>query len=442
MKLPLVAIVGRPNVGKSTLFNRLAGKKKALVQETPGVTRDLHYAEVVYNRKRFNLVDTGGISTVHTDELTAEVNEQIDFAIESADAICFLMDGKDGLTAEDEDIVERLRRVKKPVYWVINKVDSPNLEHLVYDFYRLGIEKFYPISAREKLGVETLFDDLTEFFPEPPPPVEDEESRPTFVAFVGSPNVGKSSMINRILGEKRLITSALPGTTRDAIDVPFQLHDRNFMLIDTAGIRRKGKVSLVVEKFAVVKALQALDRTDIAVVLHDATQPLTDQTLHILSYAEERGRGIILALNKTDLQRGEPNWRKQVASDLDRRLTGLEWVPVLFLSAKTGFGLNDLFETISRVRDNQLRRLATAPLNRVLEEVVTHHNPPMAHGKTRRLYYLTQTGVRPPTFVVFTNHPAGVHFSYRRYLVNRLRDADDFQGTPIRLFFKGKKKGE
>lgn len=440
MSLPLVAIVGRPNVGKSTLFNRLAGKGKALVQETPGVTRDLHYADVKHRNKHFTLVDTGGLSTVHTDELTRDVNDQVDFALENAAVICFVMDGREGLTPEDMDIVEKLRRFEKPVFWVVNKIDADGLDDLVYDFYRLGVEELHPISAREKRGVIALFDKITADFPDVDQEEEDSESRATRVAFVGSPNVGKSSIINRILGAKRLITSDIPGTTRDAIDIPFTLDGNDYVLIDTAGIRRKGKVSYVVEKFSVVKALQALDRTDIAVVLHDVTEPINDQTLRIISYAEERGRGIILVLNKIDLMKDQPKWRKEVLSDLNRRLSGLEWIPILFGSALTGKGLDDLFSTINTVRENQLRRIPTGPLNRCLEEAIAHHAPPMAANKPLKLYYITQIGIRRPTFVIFTNNPAGVHFSYRRYLMNRLREAADFTGTPLKLKFEKRKK--
>ena len=439
MTLPLVAIVGRPNVGKSTLFNRLAGKGKALVQKTPGVTRDLHYAEVVFNKKRFTLVDTGGLSTVHTDELTDEVNQQVDFAIAEADAICFLMDGRDGLTPEDEALVSRLRKIEKPVFFCVNKIDSDNMKDLVYEFYKLGIEPLHQISAREKQGVHALFTLITEDFTEEEKLDEQDETRPTRVAFVGAPNVGKSSMINTILGAKRLITSAVPGTTRDAIDVPFTLDENKYVLIDTAGIRRRGKTTWIVEKFAVVKALQALDRTDIAVVMHDATMPLTDQTLRVLSYAEQRGRGIILVFNKVDLLT-EKNWEKKIRDDIGRRMVGLDWVPVLYCSAKTGKGMNKLFDAISVVRENQLRRLQTGPLNRFLEDAVKHHGPAMARNKPVKFYYMTQAGVRPPTFLVFTNQPAGVHFSYRRYLANSLRDFDSFEGTPVKLVFKGRKK--
>jgi GTP-binding protein len=441
MSLPLVAIIGRPNVGKSTLFNRLAGRDRALVAPMPGVTRDLHYAEVVFQGKRFTLVDTGGLSTVHIDELTAEVNAQVQFAIESAEVIVLLMDGREGLNPEDEEIVTQLRRVAKPIYWVVNKVDAPSLEKLSYEFYRLGVPELRSISARENIGVIDLFEHITADFPDATEEEDSQdENRPTRVAFVGAPNVGKSTMINRILGEKRLITSAIPGTTRDAIDVPFTLRDQPYVLIDTAGIRRKGRVQHMIEKFAVVKALQALDRTDIAVLLHDATSPLTDQTLHVLSYAEERGRGIILLFNKIDLVEQKPDWLAAIKHDLGRRLVGLDWVPVMYGSAETGKGLKKLFETIPIVRENQLRRLQTGPLNRYLEEAVAHHGAPMSHNRPLKFYYMTQAIVRPPSFVIFTNNPAGVHFSYRRYLVNRLRDFAPFEGTPIRLMFRGKKK--
>ncbi|NLH48764.1 MAG: ribosome biogenesis GTPase Der [Myxococcales bacterium] len=445
MTQPLVAIVGRPNVGKSTLFNRLAGKDRALVQAIPGVTRDLNYADIRFEKKRFTLVDTGGLSTIHTDELTAEVNQQVDLAIDSADAIIFLLDGREGLTPEDEDITNRLRKVAKPVYWVVNKVDSGHLEELTYDFFRLGVEKLYSISAREKVGVHALFVEVTRDFPTEERAEEDreDEARPTRVAFVGVPNAGKSSAINRILGEKRLIVSELPGTTRDAIRVPFQLDGQEYELIDTAGLRRKSKVEYGVEKLTAIKALQALDDTDIAIIMHEADRPLTDQTLRIFSYAEERGRGIILVINKIDLVQGDKGWRERIKSDLGRRMVGLEWVPIIFSSAKTGEGFDELFRAVSIVRENQLRRLTTGPLNRCLEMAVAHHAAPMTHNRSVNFYYMTQVSIRPPTFIVFTNQPGSIHFAYRRYLLNRVREFAPFEGTPIRMLFRSRpKKGK
>lgn len=445
MNLPLIAIVGRPNVGKSTLFNRIAGKDRALVQASPGVTRDLHYAEVNFGDTRFVLVDTGGLSTEHTDALTTEVNLQVDLAIDTADAIICVMDGRDGLNPEDQDVADRLRKIETPVFWAVNKIDAPSLEHLTFEFYKLGVETIYAISAREKQGVDALFQAVIAALPvvaaEEPVDNEDEQ-RAVRVAFVGTPNVGKSSTINRILGEKRLIVSEIPGTTRDAIDVPFTLDDKPYVLIDTAGLRRKGKVSLHVEKLSAIKALHALGRTDIAVVIHDSTEPLTDQTLRIISYAQERGRGIILALNKIDLSQRERGWKARIEHDLDRRMAGLEWIPTITMSAQTGEGIDDLFEAIGEVRANTLRRLQTGPLNRFLEAAVAHHGPPSSGGRLVKLYYAAQTSVRPPTFVIFTNKPAGIHFAYQRYLVNRLRDTAPFVGAPIRLFFRGRKKKE
>jgi len=440
--LPLVAIVGRPNVGKSTLFNRLAGKNRALVQETPGVTRDLHYAEVTFSNRRFLLVDTGGLSTEFTDELTAEVNAQVNLAMETAAAIVFLMDGRAGLNPKDEDLAARLRKVNKPVFFAVNKVDSASLEHLLYDFYKLGVDRLFALSARERVGVDELFAAVTADFPKTAeaPDDREDEARPVRIAFVGTPNVGKSSLINRILGEKRLIVSDIPGTTRDAIDIPFRLDGQDYLLIDTAGLRRKSKVDQGVEKLSAVKALEALERTDIAVIVHEVGEPLSDQTLRIVSLAEEKGRGMILVFNKADLVEDRKARQREMDDDMDRRLQGLEWLPRLLLSAVTGEGIEQLFAMIGRVRANQLRRLPTGPLNRYLEKAVAHHGPPAARGRNVNFYYLTQAAVRPPTFLIFTNQPAGVHFAYRRYLINRLREAEDFVGTPIRLIFKGRQK--
>lgn len=431
----LVAIVGRPNTGKSTLFNRLAGAKRALVDSTPGVTRDLHYASVTYLGRRFQLVDSGGLSTETGDELIERVVEQVEFAVGEADAIVFLLDARAGLSPEDEEIADKLRRSQKPVFFVANKVEGDKVRNQASDFYRLGAQRLYLVSAKENLGVEDLFTDVLD-----PVPIgnfeEEDEFALTRVAIVGKPNVGKSSIVNRLLGQDRLIVSDVPGTTRDAIDVPVEHGGRHYLMIDTAGIRRKAKVQHRLETYSVIKALAALDRCHLAVVVGDASEGFSDQMLRVTTYAIERGRAVIWAFNKMDLVKDLDAWRRDLRRMSDFRLEHLSFLPIIEISARTGRGFNKIFPTIERVDEAHRRRLDTGPLNRVFEVAVQKHSPPMFKNRTLKIFYATQPSARPPSFVVFVNEPTAVHFSYERYLIRQLRESDDFTGSPIRLQFR------
>lgn len=434
--MPLIAIVGRPNTGKSTLFNRLAGSKKALVDGIPGVTRDLHYARVHAAGRDFDLVDTGGLSIPEPGELSGKVVEQVEFAIQEADAIVFLLDARDGLTPDDEDIAARLRKSGKPVFHVANKVESPRQEERAMEFYRLGPEKVYCVSARENIGVGELFSVVTQAFPKRES--EEEDSAVTRVAIVGKPNVGKSSLVNRLLGAERMIVSAQPGTTRDSIDLPFTFNDTPYLLIDTAGIRRKAKVHGRLEKFSVIKALRSLDRCHVALVMGDAREAFSDQMLRVTSEALERGRALIWLFNKIDLVEDLAGWREDIRRRRDLRLRHLSYIPCIEVSAKTGKGQKKIFPLVENVSRAHNHRIETGPLNRIIEKALQAHSPPMAGNRDLKIYYAAQTSVRPPTFVLFTNAPDAVHFSYRRYLSRVIRESGDFTGTPIRLLFKKK----
>lgn len=438
--MTLVAIVGRPNTGKSTLFNRLAGARRALVDDLPGVTRDLHFATVTWHGRTFSLVDTGGISTETGDQLIERVVEQVDFAITEASAIVFLLDGRDGLTSEDEEIADRLRRTRKPVFYAVNKTESPRVRDEAADFYRLGADHLHFVSAKENLGVQDLFHAVLDAVPgelDEPLPEDDGRVR---VAIVGKPNVGKSSLINRLIGSSRLIVADLPGTTRDAIDVPLEVGDRRYVFVDTAGIRRKAKVTYRLEKFSVVKALEALDRCHVAVVLGDATEWFSDQMLRITGYAIERGRAVIWAFNKIDLVEDVEAWRKELRRQIDFRLEHLAFVPIVEVSARTGRGVKKLFPLIDRVDAAHNRRIDTGPLNRIFEDAIARHSPPIVKNRPLKFYFATQPRTRPPSFVAFTNAPEAVHFSYERFLLRQIREADDFTGTPIRLEFRARKR--
>jgi GTPase len=437
--MPLVAIVGRPNTGKSTLFNRLAGSKKALVDGIPGVTRDLHYARVNFCDRNFDLVDTGGMALNVEDELIERVVEAVHFAIEEADCIIFMLDARSGLTPDDRDIADLLRKTEKKVFFVANKVESPKQEQAAMEFYSMGMEELELISAREKTGVWDLFEKVVDALPEAK---EDEETLDesgimrTRIAVVGKPNVGKSSLINKLVGAERLIVSDLPGTTRDAIDIPFEYGGKPYMLIDTAGIRRKAKVKYRLEKYSVIKALKSLDRCHVALALVDATEGFDDQTLRVTTYAIERGRAVIWLFNKIDLIEDITAWRKLVLDRIDFRLRHLNYVPSLEISAKTGKGIGRIFPVVERVSTAHNLRLDTGPLNRLIEAATTSHTPPIVKNRQLKFYYTTQTSVRPPTFVIFTNYPDAVHFSYERFLTRTIRESADFTGVPIRLLFK------
>ena len=431
----LIAIVGRPNVGKSTLFNRLTRTRAALVDDQPGITRDRLYASAEWETKVFTLVDTGGFDDSE-EELLQGVRKQVGRAIEEADRIIFMVDGRDGLMPGDEKIADVLRRSRKKVFLGVNKVDGSEHEQLTADFYKLGFDKVYPVSAAHGYGLAAFLSALTEDLKEFAK--EDTLEDLTRVAIIGRPNVGKSSLINRIVGSERLLVSELPGTTRDSVDIRFALRGRSYVFIDTAGIRKKGKVKEKIEKFSVIKALQSLDRCHVAVILIDASEGVTDQDAHICGYAFERGRGVILAMNKWDLVKKDPEKVKHLADTLDRQLSFLPFAPQLYVSALTGEKVSKIFEKIDLLHGQLFRRIDTSIVNKALTGMVQKNPPPkMGRGRLKFLY-ATQTGVMPPSFALFVNRPDLVHFTYERYLLNQFREQLELNEVPIKLKFKRK----
>jgi GTP-binding protein len=432
---PLIAIVGRPNVGKSTLFNRLVGFRKAIVESLPGVTRDLNYADVDRFERPLTFIDTGGFEPVAHDGLLAQMAEQCRLAVEEADVIIFLLDGKEGLNPSDHEIARILRQQDKKVLYVVNKIDGPTHEERIYDFYGLGIERLYPLSAQHNYGIERLIEAIIEMLPTPPPEAE-QGAGAVRIAVVGRPNVGKSSLINRILGYDRVIVHEAPGTTRDAIDTPFSVGDQRYVLVDTAGIRRKSRISLRLEKYSVVEAIKGIERADVALLVLDAQEGPSEQDARIGGLMHDKGRGGIVVVNKWDLVR-EVN-PSSYAETVRERLWFLDYAPLVFSSAVTGEGIDRIFEAANQVVAERDRKIATSQLNRWLQEATESHQPPLFRKRRVTLSYMTQVSARPPTFVIFTNYPKGVQFAYRRYLNNRLREQFGFFGNPIRLIFRKK----
>lgn len=437
MSKPIVAIVGRPNVGKSTLFNRLVGRRLAIVDEVPGTTRDRLYADVEWGGKRFTLVDTGGLELATRDELIAQVRAQAQLAIAEADVIIFMTDVTTGLTAGDEEVAEVLRRSAKPVLLAANKADNAALRQAALEFYRLGLGDPYPISALHGTGVGDLLDRVVASFPAE---VEEEEIEAVRIAIVGRPNVGKSSLLNRILGYERAIVHEAPGTTRDAIDTFLEWEGKPVVLIDTAGIRRRGRIEPGVEKYSVLRALRAIDRADVVLLLIDATEGVTAQDAHIAGYVLEEAKGIVVVVNKWDLIRKDAHTKEAYTQHVRASLRFLDYVPILFISALTGQGVGQVLPTALRVREERLVRIPTAELNRIIQDAVARHAPPSKAGKRLKIYYATQASVDPPTFVFFVNDPKLVHFSYERYLENRIREHYGFLGTPLKLSFRKRKR--
>jgi GTP-binding protein len=438
---PIVAIVGRPNVGKSTFFNRVTGTRKALVDDVPGVTRDRHYSDAAWNEVDFSLVDTGGFPDDDEDDFAHKIRSQILQAIEDADVIILLLDGKSGISPFDEDVVRILRPLSQPVFFAVNKIDGFEQEGRLYDFYSLGIEKLYPISAEHRYGISDLLDDLTEILPKT---VTEEAGDVVRLAVVGKPNVGKSSLINRILGQKRLLVSDMPGTTRDAIDSLCKINEKPYLLIDTAGIRRKARVSKKLEKFSIVKALRSLDRCDVALIVIDAHQGITEQDINIAGYAFDRGCGCIFLLNKWDLVEKDTKTAKEYYDRIRMEAKFLSVAPIITISALTGQRVFKLFDIVEEVFKQYTLRVGTGQLNRIFEQAIVQNEPSLYRGRRLKFYYATQISTRPPTFVCFVNYPEAVHFSYKRYLMNQIRDKAGLDNTPIRIIFRkrtGKEKG-
>ncbi len=439
MKKPMVAVVGRPNVGKSTLFNALAGERISIVKDTPGVTRDRIYADVNWLDYHFTLVDTGGIEPESEDILLRSMREQAEIAIEMADVILFLTDVREGLTPSDEACAELLRRSKKPVILVVNKVDNfDKLLNDTYEFYNLGIGDPHPVSAASMLGFGDLLDEVVAHFPEAKTGEEEEDER-TKVAIIGKPNVGKSSIINRLLGEDRLIVSDIAGTTRDAVDTVVKHNKTEYIFIDTAGLRRKSKVKDEIERYSIIRTVAAVERCDIAVLVIDASEGITDQDTKIAGIAHEAGKGMIIVVNKWDKIEKDDHTQTEFVKDIRNKLSFMPYAELMFVSALTGQRLPKIFDTIDMVENYHALRISTGVINEILARATAEVEPPQDKGKHLRLYYMTQVSVKPPTFVIFVNDKELAHFSYLRYLENQLRTAFLFKGTPIRLIIRERK---
>ena len=437
MSRPLVAIVGRPNVGKSMLFNRLVGKRLSIVEDTPGVTRDRLYAECEWCGRKFDMVDTGGIEPSTDSEILLFMREQAQIAINAADVIVLVTDIRTGVTAADKDVANMLLRSRKPVILAVNKADSTGAEDpAVYEFYELGLGDPISVSAIHGHGTGELLDACVANFP--PQEEEQEEDDSIKVAVIGKPNVGKSSLINRILGEKRVIVSDMAGTTRDAVDTPFENEKGKYVFIDTAGIRRRSKVDERVEKFSVMRAQLAIERADVCVIMIDARDGVTDQDTKIAGLAHEAGKASIIVVNKWDLVEKETGTMEKMRKDIMRDLSFMSYAPVLFISAMTGQRTDRLFELINFVNDQSNMRISTGMLNDVLADAQARVQPPTDKGRRLKIYYMTQTGVKPPNFVIFCNSRELFHFSYQRYIENQIRNVFGLEGTPVRIVIRQK----
>ncbi len=428
-KLPRVVILGRPNVGKSTLFNRICGRRRALVGNEPGMTRDRLYAPAEWRGRPFEVVDTGGLLPDDPDLIAAGIFRQAEAAIREAAHLILVVDGREGVVSLDEELTQLLRRVGKPLSLAVNKIDLSQHSPLAAEFYRLGVRDIFPLSAEHGLGVDDLLDHVTENFPpqKVPPPDSDQVIN---VAIIGRPNVGKSTLLNRLLNEERSIVTPLPGTTRDAVDAELERDGLHFRFIDTAGIRRKGKTKLLAEKLSVIQARKHLERADVALLMIDALEGVTALDTHIAGYAHESHRSVVVVVNKWDAVTKGPTATRDYTTVIRRRMKFLDYAPVVFISALTGQRLGKLVGTIAEVAASRRRRVSTAEMNRFLQEIDLERAPSPA-GKPSRLYYLTQGGVAPPTFIAFTNRPGNLHFSVERYLENRLRERFGFVGTPL-----------
>ncbi len=437
--LPVVAIIGRANVGKSTLFNRLIGQRRSIVNNQSGVTRDRIYGQVTFYKKPFMLIDTGGIDIDGGGTIEDMVLVQGDLALAEADVVMFLADGRQGLTPQDEEVIQKLRKSGKPFFIGVNKIDSQKQELDTNEFFRIGLDCVFPISAEHGLGIDDMMEPLVEALPHE----EMEVAQPGGIrlAIIGRPNVGKSSIINQLLEQERCIVSEIPGTTRDSVDTVLKFEDSSFILTDTAGIRRKGKTHHVLEKFSVIMALKVLERSDIAVLLIDAVEGITDQDATIAGYAHEEGRGVILCVNKWDLAGAEHLDWKEVEASVRNKLKFLEFAPIMPVSAKTGKGLQRLLPEVERVYKEYSRTISTSRLNDCFAKAIQRRPMSSYRGRFLKLYYATQIKNRPPTFQCFVNFPEGIHFSYERYLLNSLRNSFGFEGTPIRLLFASRHPG-
>lgn len=441
MSKPVVAIVGRPNVGKSTLFNVLAGEMISIVKDTPGVTRDRIYADVSWLDQDFTLIDTGGIEPESSDIILSQMREQAQIAIDTADVIIFITDVRQGLVDADSKVADMLRRARKPVILAVNKVDNfDKFMPDVYEFYNLGIGDPNPVSASSRLGIGDLLDAVVSYFPEKTEEEEDDE-RPR-VAIVGKPNVGKSSIINKLLGENRVIVSDIAGTTRDAIDTEIVHDGREYVFIDTAGLRRKSKIKEDLERYSIIRTVTAVERADVVLMVIDAVEGVTEQDAKIAGIAHERGKGVIIVVNKWDAIEKNDKTMREYEGKIRNVLSYMPYAEIMYISAKTGQRIHKLFEMIDMVIENQSLRIATGVLNEIMTEAVAMQQPPSDKGKRLKLYYITQVSVKPPTFVIFVNDKELMHFSYTRYLENKIREAFGFRGTSLKFFIRERKEKE
>ena len=435
MSKPVVAIVGRPNVGKSTLFNALAGDKISIVKDTPGVTRDRIYADVTWLDNSFTMIDTGGIEPDSSDVILSQMREQAQIAIDTADVIIFITDVRQGLVDSDAKVADMLRRSGKPVVLVVNKVDSVQKYMMdVYEFYNLGIGEPFAISAANLQGLGDMLDEVVKNFPEDAG--EDEDSDIPKIAIVGKPNVGKSSLINKLLGEDRVIVSDIAGTTRDAVDTKVTWNGHDYIFIDTAGLRRKARVKEEIERFSVIRTVTAVERADVVVVMIDAAEGVTEQDAKIAGIAHEKGKGVIIAVNKWDAIEKNDKTIYKHTNRIREVLSFMPYAEIVFISAKTGLRISRMFETLDAVMENQTMRIQTGVLNEILAEAVAMQQPPSDRGRRLKIFYMTQVAVKPPTFVIFVNDKELMHFSYTRYLENKIRDTFDFGGTPLKFIVR------
>ncbi|WIW69624.1 ribosome biogenesis GTPase Der [Anaerosinus gibii] len=440
MSKPIVAIVGRPNVGKSTLFNQIGKKRVSIVEDIPGVTRDRIYLDAEWLNTEFTMIDTGGIELETTDHILTSMRHQANLAIEEADVVVFVVDAKTGMTAADEEVAHILRTSKKPILLAVNKVDSPNKENEIYEFYNLGLGDPIPISASNALNLGDLLDQVVENFPKDA--VDEKEADEISIAVIGRPNVGKSSLVNALLGQERVIVSNIPGTTRDAIDTHFVKDDTKFILIDTAGMRRKAKIDLPIERYSVMRSLRAVDRSDVVLMVINADEGITEQDKKIAGYAHEAGKGIVIVVNKWDLVEKDDKTSLRFTEDLRDEIGFMQYAPVLYTSALTKQRVHRVTDLVKYVAEQQAMRIQTSVLNQVITDATAINPPPSHKGKRLKIYFTTQADIKPPTFIFFVNEPEIMHFSYLRFLENKLRESFGFEGTPLKLIVRGRKEEE
>lgn len=434
MSKPIVAVVGRPNVGKSTFFNKVAGRRISIVEDTPGVTRDRIYAEAEWLGNTFTLIDTGGIEPFTKDIILHQMRMQAELAIETADVIIFMLDGREGITAADYEVANMLRKANRPTLVVVNKVDTKTLEGNVFEFYNLGLGEPIPISGQQALGLGDLLDEVVGLFPKDKKGIEDEEKLK--IAVIGKPNAGKSTLINKMLGEDRVIVSDIPGTTRDAIDTPFKYKGEDYILIDTAGVRRKSRITENIEKYSVIRSFTGIERSDVCLIMIDAEEGVTEQDTKIAGYAHEEGKASIIIVNKWDVIEKETKTMDKYHKGIREALSFMSYAPILFISAKTGQRTHRIMELVNYVSNQHSMRISTGMLNEVIGEATLMNQPPSDKGRRLNILYSTQASVKPPTFILFVNDSELLHFSYQRYLENQIRKSFGFEGTPIRFIIR------